>query len=233
MFEIREVIVDNQIIKYRLQKERRKTTVMNYDFKNNIIVVKTNTFVSAKQIDNFVIDSYDKLMKKLVNKIAVNSYVYNSENDQYFYYLNKQLIIKRISSKKNEVKISNDTLFIYLKSNADEVKVVQKFIKNEIFNLANKAIDEYATFLDDYHLIMPDLKVRFMTSRWGSCNYKNNIICLNGNLIHYDYDFFKAVVIHELAHLVVPNHSKRFYNVIENYEPNYKQMIKIVEGGNN
>ena len=38
-----------------------------------------------------------------------------------------------------------------------------------------------------------------------------------------------AVVVHELSHIVYPNHSKDFYKLIEKYMPNYKELDKYLK----
>ena len=38
-----------------------------------------------------------------------------------------------------------------------------------------------------------------------------------------------AVIVHELCHIVHPNHSKNFYELVEKYIPNYKQIDKYLK----
>ena len=70
------------------------------------------------------------------------------------------------------------------------------------------------------------LKVRRMKSKWGVCNVTNNIITLNLELIKFDIKYLEYVIFHELCHLVYPNHSKDFWNLVEKYVPNYKVFRK-------
>jgi predicted metal-dependent hydrolase len=65
-----------------------------------------------------------------------------------------------------------------------------------------------------------------MHSRWGSCNSKKGYINLNLYLIRKDIRFIEYVILHELAHLIHPNHSKDFYRFIENIMPDFKERIK-------
>lgn len=65
------------------------------------------------------------------------------------------------------------------------------------------------------------LSVKKQTSVWGSCSAKQNInfnllLCLCPDQV-IDY-----IVVHELCHLKELNHSKRFWNEVENLLPNYK-----------
>ena len=65
-----------------------------------------------------------------------------------------------------------------------------------------------------------------MKSRWGVCNTRSHVITLNKELFGYDIDCLDYVCVHELAHLVYPNHSKYFWMVVEEYCPNYKEIRK-------
>jgi predicted metal-dependent hydrolase len=49
--------------------------------------------------------------------------------------------------------------------------------------------------------------------RWGSCTAKNNIR-LNWRLIKAPMAVIDYVVVHELAHLLVANHTPDFWNIV-------------------
>ncbi|WP_421787611.1 M48 family metallopeptidase [Hyphobacterium sp.] len=63
--------------------------------------------------------------------------------------------------------------------------------------------------------------VRDQKRRWGSCDAKG-IIRLNWRLIGADADLIDYVCAHEAAHLVVTNHSARFWAVVEEIMPDWK-----------
>ena len=60
---------------------------------------------------------------------------------------------------------------------------------------------------------------------WGSCSSKKNIT-LNLELIKYSQQAIRYVILHELCHLKYMNHSKDFWNLVEQYMPDYKQVKK-------
>jgi len=66
------------------------------------------------------------------------------------------------------------------------------------------------------------VKINGATTRWGSCSAKKSIN-FSWRLIMANDDIIDYVVIHELAHIVEMNHSKRFWAVIENVIPDYKE----------
>ncbi|KQC09907.1 MAG: hypothetical protein APR54_03560 [Candidatus Cloacimonas sp. SDB] len=60
------------------------------------------------------------------------------------------------------------------------------------------------------------ITVRRQKTRWGSCSLKKNIN-LNINLIHLPYDLIDYVIIHELVHTTIHNHSSRFWEELSKY----------------
>lgn len=74
--------------------------------------------------------------------------------------------------------------------------------------------------------LKPDLKIRKMKSKWGVCNVTTNTITLNQELIKLEPECLIYVIYHELSHLKHHNHSKNFWDLVEIYVPNYKEIRK-------
>ena len=64
-----------------------------------------------------------------------------------------------------------------------------------------------------------------LTSRWGSCDSKQNII-LNVYLVQLPPELIDYVIFHELAHTQHMNHSAQFWNHLAKYCPEYKALRK-------
>ncbi len=62
-------------------------------------------------------------------------------------------------------------------------------------------------------------------SKWGLCYYTKKNICLNWKLIMAPVSVIDYVIIHELCHLVEPNHSQNFWKEIYNAKSDYKNDI--------
>ena len=60
------------------------------------------------------------------------------------------------------------------------------------------------------------------TQRWGSCSAKRHIR-LNWRLILTDWSLMDYVIIHELAHLTELNHSPRFWAIVEEWYPDWRE----------
>ena len=65
-------------------------------------------------------------------------------------------------------------------------------------------------------------------TRFGSCSSKGNI-CYSYRLMLYPEAAREYVVVHELSHLVLMNHSKKFYSLIEKILPDYKKRRALLK----
>lgn len=89
--------------------------------------------------------------------------------------------------------------------------------------------DEIYPLFEPYGVAYPQIKIRRMTSRWGSCQPTRGIITLNSRLIEAPRSCIEYVVLHEFAHFIHPNHSKDFWNLVAHFMPDYKKRKKELD----
>lgn len=72
----------------------------------------------------------------------------------------------------------------------------------------------------------PKLKVKVagyflqrMKTKWGSCNHRAGHIRLNTELVKKPKDLLEYVIVHEMVHLLEPNHSERFIEILGKHYP--------------
>ena len=67
------------------------------------------------------------------------------------------------------------------------------------------------------------IKVRDYKRRWGSCDHKGEL-SFNWRIVMAPEEVLDYVIIHEIAHLKEFNHSKRFWNLVEQQMPDWKDQ---------
>lgn len=82
-----------------------------------------------------------------------------------------------------------------------------------------------AFFADQFQVQVGTIRITSARTRWGSCTSKGNL-SFSWRLILTPSDVIDYVVIHELAHTVHHNHSKRFWKLVEKWMPDYKERKK-------
>jgi predicted metal-dependent hydrolase len=71
------------------------------------------------------------------------------------------------------------------------------------------------------------LTVRLQKTRWGSCSRRGNI-SLNARLLFVTPEMAEYVLLHELCHTKELNHSSRFWRLVEQFEPNWRQFDRAL-----
>lgn len=62
-----------------------------------------------------------------------------------------------------------------------------------------------------------------MKTKWGSCNAEKRNIRLNTELVKKPKDLLEYVVVHEMAHLLVPSHGERFVAILDRHWPQWRE----------
>ena len=137
----------------------------------------------------------------------------------YFKYLGEKYLLV-FEENKEGVIINKEEKTIYAKDEA----MLEKFVKEECFNIFN---EEIASCRQCFRKL-PEftLKVRKMKTRWGVCNRRANTITLNSLLLEKDVDLIDYVIIHEMCHFFEGNHGKKFWDLVSQAYPKYKEARK-------
>ena len=67
---------------------------------------------------------------------------------------------------------------------------------------------------------------KYMTTKWGTCNTSTRKIWLNLQLAKKPIECLEYVILHELAHLKVKNHSADFVAILDQYMPYWRELKK-------
>ena len=97
-------------------------------------------------------------------------------------------------------------------------EALRKFYKSSAEIYIRKRVD---TISESMCLRPKKVSLRSQKTLWGSCSPEGNI-SLNWKLMAAPAPAVDYVIIHELAHLEQPNHSKLFWSIVETHCPNYK-----------
>ncbi len=111
-----------------------------------------------------------------------------------------------------------------------KIKRSSKWNTSAITTLLKTILKEYATpIITTYTKILgvsyQKLSIRKTISKRWSCTHDQKI-SLNLDLVHLPTKYIKYVIIHEVCHLKIKNHSKQFRNLVESLCPNYKTIRK-------
>ena len=140
--------------------------------------------------------------------------------------------LSRRSTSIYAVTVANDTLLVRYPSDPETIdasKVERMWLtfwkilgQDFMEKLAKQVHDEFRQA--GYTVPRPTVRLRYMTSRWGSCMPFKETITMNTRLLLGPTKFAHYVMVHEFAHFIEANHSSRFYKVMSDVLPNWKQV---------
>ena len=76
-----------------------------------------------------------------------------------------------------------------------------------------------------FHKEIKSVNLKYNKSNWGSCSTALNVN-LSTRLLFAPFDVIDYVIVHELSHLYEMNHSPKFWNIVSQVMPNYKEKEK-------
>ena len=178
------------------------------------IYVTTNTFTSNREIEKIISKNKESVIKMIEKQEK------RCENNRGFLYLGKKYDI--VYTSTNGVVLGHEKAF--LNKNED----IDKWYKKEASKLFKEHLDNcYNKFTR--RIPYPSLTIRKMTTRWGVCNTKDKRVTLNLELMKKPIECLDYVIMHELSHLIHPNHSKDFWCLVEENCKDYKRAKKILK----
>lgn len=148
------------------------------------------------------------------------------------YYLGRRYLLKVKDAKENWVKLKGGQILVYTKygiQNTNKTKLLlARWYAQHVENKFSNLFKEIFTSFNTYNLPLPELKVARMKNRWGSCTSTGRIF-LNPELIKQPVKCIEYVIVHELCHLIHPNHSNSFFELLEHHLPDWKLRKERLE----
>ncbi|MBP5445230.1 MAG: M48 family metallopeptidase [Acholeplasmatales bacterium] len=183
------------------------------------ILVSAPYFTSEKIILDFLDSNYSRIEKILKNQVNLDPnvmYVWGNKYDKVL-----------VQSADDNVLLMGDIAYVFYKDNPDAV--LDDFYAKETISKLNEVARKYVDLMVKENIMFNKIKVKKMTSRWGSCICSKKNISINSNLAKYDPICLEYVFCHEIAHIKYPNHSKSFHNFIYTYFKDEKIAKEILK----
>ena len=224
--------IENSEYQYAIirSKKRKKSLSLKIS-RLGQLEVRSPVFVTDAQIGAWLITRKVWIQKQLNN---IESYQENKHSKPNYisgeshFFLGKpyKLMVENTKQAKNIVELVGKNLVVTLsqKYSLPTHKIIEQQIWQWYLEQAHivfhKRLEKMVQSLAWLRQI-PQLTIRKMKSRWGSCSSTGNI-SLNLHLIRVPVECLDQVILHELCHLKFFNHSKDFYALMAKHNPLYK-----------
>lgn len=227
------IVLEGNNIEYSLI--RKKVSHINLSIRTNgKLVVSAHLYTPLEDIRNFLFSKSDWILNNLLQlqqKQVQGWYPENFTTGETLTLLDKeyQLIVQQ--SKEENIYTAANFIHIDVKNIENTTRKSRMFsawLKNYTMQKFDALLLDLVPLMKKHDILTPQLKIRKMSSRWGSCQPTNKVIILNSALIHTPPSCVQYVMIHELVHLRYRYHKEPFYDLLSTMLPTWREQRRLL-----
>jgi len=134
-----------------------------------------------------------------------------------------QIEIRDCDRRGENVTLSQNKLIVTVRPGVAEINAtIEKWYRAQARQILKEKVDRQSQrMVVDYN----KMRLKGQKTLWGSCSRKNNLN-FNWRLLMTPEPVIDYVVVHELSHLKEMNHTKKFWQVVAIYCPEWQQHRK-------
>ena len=207
-----EMVTINKII-----RTKRKTIALIVE-RDGSLVVRAPLRAGEEKINQFVGEQEKWILKK---QAEFKTYPIHSPkeyvNGESFQFLGQTYKLQIEADQKPSLYLNGK--FRLAKSALPKAEAVfEKWYRKQALQLLSNRVQWYAT---KYGYKYKKVRITAARSRWGSCS-STGTLSFAWRLIMAPAPVIDYVIVHELIHLKVKNHSSKFWNEVEAILPDYR-----------
>jgi len=218
---------------YHIKRQRRKTIALHV-LADATVEVRAPKWVPKYEIVEFVEQRSDWIVEQRRETLAKLALVPTFNHGQYHDYLGEKYPLHIIEGSKAKVSFSDSVIVVTVrdKNNPAQVeKALDRWYRQEAEAIYEERLfacfEVFPDWFQDKYM-MPEVTVRKMRRRWGSCSSKGEVT-LNLSLIKMPVECIDYVITHELSHLEEFHHGKTFYRLLAHVMPDWRQRELQIE----
>jgi predicted metal-dependent hydrolase len=220
---LRRVVLDGQVIEYRLIRARRRSIGMEVHFEG--LTVRAPRWVTLREIEAALVERAAWILRSLAEWRArrrdVMPRVWRTGAPIAF--RGEALTLAVYPARIAEVAADLFHVTVRHPHAHDERQVsesVRHWLREQAWTLVAARVADYVRRVGAQAV---SVRLSNARSEWGSCNAKGEIR-LNWRLVQLPPPLAEYVVAHEVAHIVELNHSRRFWEVVEALLPGHAAL---------
>lgn len=154
----------------------------------------------------------------------------NYSDDELHYFSGKPYKLKIIAhTAKPIIHLTEEYLLLHIHPHADSLKkqaTLEKWYSEQLKIKAHELIRYWEVKM---RVLVKQVKIRKMKTRWGSCSPHSQSIRINLELAKRSIECLEYIIVHELTHLLEPSHNKRFVRLMDTFLPDWKIRKKALK----
>lgn len=151
---------------------------------------------------------------------------YVSGENHYFFGSRYILKVVYTTSGANSVEVHGDSMTMKVRKGSSverKAELMNEWYREHLKEYIGTLMDKWTTKLEETDVTW---QIKIMKTQWGSCGTKRRTLLFNLELARVPKECVEYVVVHELTHLRVQNHSKVFETLLTQRLPNWRNRRK-------
>ena len=166
-------------------------------------------------------DWINKKTKSIENVLNKNKSIVNYDE---IFFLGKRYKVVETKGISNPY-LTNDAILIdTCKTLSKRQKTLMNWYLQNTEEVLIPRFQKLITFMKQKY---SSVKIINSKAKWGMCDSKRNLY-FNWKLLMLSPEIIDYVIIHEIAHLIELNHSKKFWDIVGAVIPNYKHQKEVI-----
>jgi len=222
--ECNELVIDGVTLRYQLRLSPRRSTLCVQVFVDGEVRVTAPVYARRAEIHAFLAERGDWIQTKrrLLLEFARQRPVISIADGAELPVLDEKLVLRQqLTEEIKPVAVRHGTELVVSAPTPAHIPVlVRAWYRNAAHDHVLARIEYYSPLVGR---APTRVSIRGQKTRWGSCSARG-AVSINWRLMQASPEILDYVVVHELCHLLHPNHSRRFWNEVARVTPDYRRL---------
>ena len=215
---LHRIVLDGQPVTYCLRRSSRRTIALRIDQ----LGLRVGAPLHAR------LDDIESLVRQhgrwVLDKLATwrerpPPATLQASDGSTLYLLGEVWTLRLREGRRTAWRFAANQLHLTVSPTVNALELLERALRAQARQHLGERLTHYAQRLD---VPTPPLRLSSARTRWGSCSRQGGI-ALNWRLLFLQPGLVDYVVCHELAHLKEMNHGPRFWSVVEQLCPEWRE----------
>ncbi len=227
-----QLVIGDRVISYEWTRKQVKNINLRVRA-DGTVHVSSPHFVSSSAIEQFLTEKAEwivRAMERIHEKERKDTLPSLSEGSV-IYLLGEMRLLRFSKDCNNEVREKDGVLTLKHTENTEKIRdLLRKYAEKRLLEVLSASLSR--TLAEFSVVKTPEIRLRLMRAVWGNCRPKAGIITINSRLACYPERLIDYIVLHEVCHLFIPDHSQRFYALMTEHMPDWKKRKEALNRSN-
>jgi predicted metal-dependent hydrolase len=210
-------------LEYSLIQSGRRKTVSIFIERDGTVLVRAPSTLPVDELEQLLEDKEYWIYRNLAEWRDLNAAQIEREfvNGETFLYLGRNYQLRWVDDQPAALMLKGGHFLLRRdpKTQADPNAVFKNYYRTKGRERIPPRVDYYRTQLGVH---VADIRVMELGNRWGSCTAGQQRLSFHWKAMMAPVRVLDYIIVHELAHLLVPDHSPAFWNQVDKILPDHK-----------